>query len=396
MSDPLALIPYALAASGGRIDGTPASELVTAGLTLLRRAPALPRAMAGRRAAILLPPGGALVTALAASDGRGAVLLSTLSPPLEIADALADADVGVVFTVASLADRIAPSVVRVLLDDAPRSARVLVGEQATDVSLFGETPLPLVGDPDVDGRDEEALIVYTAAMAGRSLGAILTHRNLLANARGVIIAGALTAEDRTLAMLPFAHLFGTTVAALAPLLAGGHVRALPRFHPLRAVELVERDGITVLVGVPSLYAAMLSALERRGARLTAPALRLCICGGAPLTIELQERWAEATGVELRQGYGLTEAAPVCLFNRVGLPNHRGTLGVPFPGVEVTVRHPEHGGTLPPKVEGEICVRGDNVSPGYLRGAAFGLVRRDGWLHTGDRGVLNSDGTITFR
>jgi long-chain acyl-CoA synthetase len=125
-----------------------------------------------------------------------------------------------------------------------------------------------------------------------------------------------------------------------------------------------------------------------------------------LSRELQDRWADVTGVELRQGYGLTEAAPVCLFNRVDRPNARGTLGVSFPGVDVAIMPPaDHSrldspadagpaATLPDGTRGEICVRGENVSPGYL-GGTVGLPRRGEWLCTGDEGLRNADGTITF-
>src|SRR5690606_12076744 len=95
-----------------------------------------------------------------------------------------------------------------------------------------------------------------------------------------------------------------------------------------------------------IFKALLALMERRGAPAPMPALRLAICGGAELGIDVQERWEEATGVELRQGYGLTEASPVCLFNSVDRPNQRGTLGVPFPGVDVSVRDPDSGSTLP--------------------------------------------------
>jgi long-chain acyl-CoA synthetase len=110
---------------------------------------------------------------------------------------------------------------------------------------------------------------------------------------------------------------------------------------------------------------------------------------------LQDRWFELTGVELRQGYGLTEAAPACLFNVPHYPNRRGSLGIPFPGVAVTIRHPETGAPLPPGDEGEICVRGDNVFRGYLGGGAAGLRVRDGWLHTGDLGRERTDRSFEF-
>jgi long-chain acyl-CoA synthetase len=120
---------------------------------------------------------------------------------------------------------------------------------------------------------------------------------------------------------------------------------------------------------------------------------------------LQERWFDATGIELRQGYGLTEAGPVCLYNRFDRPNARGTLGVPFPNVEVELRGPvvyDESGTpfecAPGATHGdalEICVRGDNVFLGYVSGGEHGLPICDGWLHTGDLGRRAPGGQIAF-
>jgi long-chain acyl-CoA synthetase len=409
VSDPLALFPLALAAGGGRIgavnDDTPfdAQQLVAAGLTLLQRSAPLVRALSGRRSAILLPTVPAYLTALAASEGRGAVLVNPLAAPREIAFQCADANVGAVFTSIALASRVPAGLPTILLDDAPRTARIVTPDRTQDVDLGSHFGLSIAGESDVRGRDEEAVVVYTSAMAGTPLGAVLTHANLLANARSTMEAAAYGDSNDVLALLPFAHLFGLTVAGAAPLLAGGRVRTMERFNPVRAAELLA-EGITEVVGVPAVFHAMLAAIERRGLDLRDSALRVCICGGAVLPIELQDRWADVTGVELRQGYGLTEAAPVCLFNRVDRPNVRGTLGVPFPGVDVAIMPPaaypamQRNVGLPTPLRdgerGEICVRGENVSAGYLHDAV-GLPRRGEWLCTGDEGLRNADGTIRF-
>jgi long-chain acyl-CoA synthetase len=395
MSDPLAVLPLALAAGGGTVDAYEAGQLVSAGVTLLQRSAPLVRALAGRRAAILLPTSPQFLVALGAAEGRGAVLVNPLAAPTEIAYQLADANVGAVFTVSPLAARVPGNVVRVLLDDAPRQARVLSNGDARDVDLGSHFGLRLEGESDAEGRDEEAAIVYTSAMAGRPLGAILTHRNLLANARSTLEAAEQTPLDHVLAVLPFSHLFGLTVTLSAPLLRGARVTTVARFNPITTLEALETHGITEIVGVPGVFAALLGALERAGRRLPSGALRLCICGGAALPVELQDRWFDATGTELRQGYGLTEGGPVCLFNHVRLPNRRGTLGVPFPGVEVSIRDPDTSAPVSPRAEGEICVRGANVFAGYVGGSQDGLPVRDGWLHTGDRGRANDDGTVTF-
>jgi long-chain acyl-CoA synthetase len=414
VSNPLALLPLALAAGGGRIgtagtdpsDFFEAQQLVAAGLTLLQRSAPLVRALSGRRSAILLPTSPAFLTALSASEGRGAVLVNPLAAPAEIAFQIRDANVGAVFTTSALAPRLPADVAMVLLDDAPRMARVVVAGAMREVDLGSHHGLSLEGERDAEGRDEEAAIVYTSAMRGTPLGAVLTHRNLLANARSTVEALAVVPDDHVLALLPFAHLFGLTVTGSAPLLVGARVSTMERFHPVRAAELLGTDGITTVVGVPAVFHSLLGAIERRGIDLRASPLRLIVCGGAPLPIALQERWAEVTGVEMRQGYGLTEASPVSLFNRVDRPNVRGSLGVPFPGVDVAILPPTDYGSatdgpdarvapLRDDEAGEIAVRGASVFRGYLRAGAAGLPRRGDWLMTGDRGVRSGDGSIRF-
>ena len=394
MSDPLALLPLAIAAGAGRVDGFEAQQLVAAGLTLLQRSAPLVRALAGKRSAILLPTSPGFLVALAASDGRGAVLINQFAAPAEIAFQMRDADVGAVFTDSTLAARLPEDIVTVIMDDAPRTARVIAKGTSHHIDLGSHLGISLEGDTATPGRDEEAAIVYTSAMAGTPLGAILTHRNLIANARATVEAAGNDSQDHVLTLLPLAHLFGLTVAFAAPLLAGGRATTVARFAPARVLELMQRD-ITEVVAVPAVFHALLVGMGRSSG-WRSDSLRLCICGGAVLSVSLQERWFDATGVELRQGYGLTEGGPVCLFNRTTLPNRRGTLGVPFPGVEVSIRGLATDGALERGDEGEICVRGDNVSPGYVGHGDGGLAQRDGWLRTGDLGVANPDDTVTFR
>jgi long-chain acyl-CoA synthetase len=358
-----------------------------------------------RRAAILLPTSPAFLTALAAAEGRGAVLINPLAAPAEVEHQIADANVGAVFTSSELAGRVPPTVARVLLDDSPRAARVLVNGTSRDVDLGSHYGLTLEGDADAPGPPEEAAVVYTSALAGTPLGARLTHGNLLSNARATVDAGAMTGDDHALAVLPYAHLFGFVVSGAAPLLAGGRVTTVARFNPARALEHLETARISVLVAVPSVFAGLVALMSRRESPARLAHLRLCICGGAPLAVELQDRWHDFTGVELRQGYGLTEAGPVCLFNRVDLPNRRGTLGVPFPGVRVSVRETDGAAAVADGVDGEVCVAGPNVFAGYVSSGpaadasspwSGGLRRTGEWLRTGDRGARNADGTFTFR
>jgi len=405
VSDPLGLLPIAIAAGGGHVDGLEAQQLVAAGLTLLQRSAPLVRALSGRRSAILLPTSPAFLTALAASEGRGAVLINPLASRAEAAYQIADANAGAVFTIAELADRTPSHLPRVLLNGVPGSASVIANGVTREIDLGSHRGLTIEGDVDAPASGEEAAIVYTSALAGIPLGAILTHANLLSNAKATVQAAQIDDHAHALAVLPFSHLFGLVVSGVAPLLAGGRVTTMARFNPARVIELLETRDVSLLVAVPSVFASIAALVDRRGARLAASQLSVCICGGAPLPVELQHRWFDRTGVELRQGYGLTEAGPVCLFNRVDAPNQRGTLGVPFPGVNVTIRAEGADVELEHGQPGEICVAGPNVFAGYVNAAshhateeapwAAGL-RRDGdWLRTGDQGRRNPDGTVSF-
>ena len=412
MSNPLALLPLALASGGGHVavagaapgDDFETQQLVAAGLTLLQRSAPLVRALSGRRSALLLPTSPAFITALAASDGRGAVLINPLAAPAEIAFQCADANVGAIFTTGAFAARLPPGLATVFLDEAPHRARFVADGRTKEVDLGSHHGLSLEGERDAPGRDEEAVVVYTSAMRGTPLGAVLTHGNLLANARSTIHALADTADEHVLALLPFAHLFGLTVTASAPLLVGGRVTTMERFSPVKAAELLA-GGVTQVVGVPAVFHVLLSAISRRGVRLRDSALRLCVCGGAALPIDLQDRWADVTGVELREGYGLTEAGPVCLFNRADRPNVRGAMGTALPSVDVGIFPPARYGDNDGEAEhlasplddgaaGEICIRGTNVFRGYV-GGHRGLPRRGEWLCTGDEGVRDANGSVRF-
>ncbi|MDQ8154089.1 MAG: hypothetical protein P3B98_05430, partial [Gemmatimonadota bacterium] len=216
MPNPLALVPVALAAGGGRIDGIPAPALVASGFTLLQRSASLVRALAGRRSGILLPPSAAVLAALAASDGHGAVLLAPDAAAKELARAIADADVGAIFTCAAFAGALPQDVPAiVLLDDAPRRARVLARGVETVVDLGTHFGLDLEGEED-DGSDEECVIVPDASTPR---GAMFTHRNLLALARGAVDATSLLPGDRVLWASSPAALGPFALACAGPLLA---------------------------------------------------------------------------------------------------------------------------------------------------------------------------------
>lgn len=220
MSDPLALFPLALAAAGGRIDGRDTAALVAAGLTLLQRSAPLVRALSGRRAAILVPPGPAVLVALAASDGRGALWLDAACDTPEIARQLQVANVGALFSLAALADRLPAGTPVVWLDDAPRAARVEVGDRPRTVDLGSHFGLALEGDREAAGRDEECLV----HLAPGSTDLVpWTHRELLSRARQGIRDRQLTPVHETRWLAPSTGVDALLADCLTPLLIGGRV-----------------------------------------------------------------------------------------------------------------------------------------------------------------------------
>lgn len=284
MSDPLALVPFAAAAGGGHVHGVPIAAAVSAGVTLLQRSAPLVRQLAGRRSAILLPPGPELVVALAASDGRGAVLLDPRSQAQPIAQILAQGNVGAVFTTTTLVHRLPDNVVTVLLDDAPRSATVIApGErQGTRVDLGSHHGLSLEGLRDAEGAEEEVLCVVANGLHAWS------HRVVLQQARRLTAAMSLTPLDVVVTALPHAHVVTHTTVALAALAKGGHWRgAMPDAE----------HNLTVLVGTAPVFATLLRA-EARGAQQLKH-LRSAWYVGAPPESAVVQRFEAETRVMLQ-------------------------------------------------------------------------------------------------
>jgi len=317
--------------------------------------------------------------------GASAVMLNPQYSPREVGEYVADAHGRGVVTIEAL-EHLVPAGVPTLLID-PHDASADGG--------WSRAPGPAHDDPSpLPHGDREAVVIYTAATGGWARGARLTHRSLGANLRGVLEGMRLTAEDCVLGLLPYGHAFGLTVTLNAPLAAGARMVPMDRFHPLRVLDLIEDHCATVLCGVPAMFVALVAAAEKRGVPRHSP--RIAICGGAPLNAEVSRRWEEAFGLPLREGYGLTEASPVCTFNRVDRPNRPGTMGTAFPGVTVTVRD-ARGGMAATGETGEICVEGANLFAGYI-----GDDGRDGerwWgdaFRTGDLGCMEPDGAVRFR
>lgn len=338
----------------------------------------------GGRLGVLLPNVPAFPTAFYGTlrAGGSAVMLNPLLSARETTEYLGDARARGVVTVEAL-EHLVPAGIPTLCIDAAD------GAVETDFQ-----PLPFQSEDGGRGPEREAAVIYTSAMDGWARGARLTHRNLAANLHGVIEAMQLSPDDCVLGLLPWVHAFGLTATLTAPLSCGARVVPVERFHPGRALAALEESGATVVCGVPAMYVALVSAAEKHG--VPKHRLRVAICGGAPLGQEVARRFEETFGVPLREGYGITECAPVCLFNRVDRPNRPGTLGYPFPGVDVSIRDPR-GEPLAAGETGEICVEGANVFAGYVGDEGRDPAQFwDDAFRTGDLGSADADGAVRFR
>jgi long-chain acyl-CoA synthetase len=245
------------------------------------------------------------------------------------------------------------------------------------------------GEVAARGPDDTAVLVYTSGTTGKPKGAELTHFQLYMNCT---VAGGLfgaRSDDVILAVLPFFHVFGLSSVVNVFVRYGGCLSISPRFQPGAVLDAIEADGCTVIGGVPTMLHA-LAQQDVSGRDLSA--LRVAVSGGASLPEDVMRTFEEKFGIEVLEGYGMTETASSCTFNR---PGDRKVLsiGKPLWGVRMRVADPA-GRPLPPGREhvGEILIRGHNVMKGYLgRPEATAETLRDGWLHSGDLGFVDEDG-----
>lgn len=264
MLDPFSLVPMAAAAHGGRVDDFDTRQLAAAGVTLLQRSAPLVRALSGKRSAILLPASPQSLVALAASDGRAAVLIDPRVERAEIARRLRDANVGAVFTNVALAEGLPHELPRVLLDDAPRTAKVIAAGASRDVDLGSHHGLSVEGESDAPGSDEDVALVYSP-VAPSFTPTMLTHREVLAAARASAAAARIANDDQVLAPRTVASLPELAVGLIGPLLAGARVMTMPVFNVPRVVEMVLSGDVTRVVADAGMHRELVAELERRGA-----------------------------------------------------------------------------------------------------------------------------------
>jgi len=241
--------------------------------------------------------------------------------------------------------------------------------------------------------DNVACLLYTGGTTGVSKGAMLTHRNLVANALQVAswMPELIEGQERTLSVLPFFHSFGLTVCQNLSLLKGATLVLAPRFELNLIFKLIDKMRPTLFPGVPTLYVALINSPDINKHDLSS--IKACISGAAPLPVEVQTKFEELSGARLVEGYGLTESTPVTHCNPVFGKGKEGSIGLPLPNTLAKIADVENPDQeASPEESGELAVKGPQVMKGYYnRPDETEQTLRHGWLHTGDIAKMDEEG-----
>ncbi len=384
------------------LDGSqhPRGRLLAAALSLSR---ILREQVPERRVGIVLPSGaGGVIANLAVLfAGKIPVNLNFTAGEAALRASIRKAEIGTSITAGAMRGK---------LKDFPWPANVLLLDELKAQIRRGAVKwfllsriLPagvlrlLAGIPR-DGDRREAFLLFTSGSSGEPKGVALTHRNLLANTRqfGDMLDPA--SADVIFGALPFFHSFGSTVCLLYPVIEGMRIVTYP--NPLEAAKcaaLIERHGATLVLATPTFLRGYLKRATPEQFR----SVKLLVTGAEKLPNELSEVFAERFGIEVMQGYGLTETSPVASFNlpnRVAdasqATNRRGSSGKLVAGLAAQIRHPETDAPLSLHEKGMLWFKGPNVFDGYLDDPARTAdVIRDGWFRTGDLARFDEDGFL---
>jgi long-chain acyl-CoA synthetase len=275
------------------------------------------------------------------------------------------------------------------------TAVYVVGEAGSagtpfEALLAGDAPGPQLA---LRGPADPAVIIYTSGTTGTPKGAVLSHIGLYMNAD---IPGRLfefSDDDVALVTLPLFHVFALSSILNTCVLLGGTMTLVPRFDPVAVLETMQRDRVTVFMGVPTMYIALLQAVDSASFDLSS--LRVAVSGGAPIPAEVIDSFESRFGVPILEGYGLSESSSTATFNISESERKVYSVGKPIWGTSVQIWD-EDSRPLPPGAEhvGEVVLRGMNIMIGYHNNPeATAKAFAGGWFHTGDLGYLDEDGFL---
>jgi long-chain acyl-CoA synthetase len=348
--------------------------------TLLERAGIEP----GDRVGLMLPNTPAFAIAFYGIMYRGAVAvpMNPLLKAREVSFYLSNSGAKALFGSPAFADEATAGAAEV-------GAQCWLVDDAGLTKLIADLP---EHGPVERGDDDVAVILHTSGTTGKPKGAMLTHGNLSQNCevsvRTLVETGP---DDVIMGCLPLFHVFGLTCGLNGSVLAGAMMTLIPRFDPRKALEVIERDHVTVFEGVPTMYSALLSVADQAAPGAT-ESLRICVSGGAALPVQVLTDFEKAFGCAVLEGYGLSESSPAAAFNHPHRTRKAGSIGTPIEGVDMRVVDLD-GVEVPQGEAGQIQIRGHNVMKGYwnLPEATKETITADGWLNTGDVGRVDEDG-----
>lgn len=316
------------------------------------------------------------------------------SAPTELAYLLADSGARVVITDPAHLGRL-----RELTRDRDDVLILVTGDEepGADTRSYEQWA---TGEPTAPPRDDLRLddvawMLYTSGTTGRPKGVLLTQRGCLwvVAACWAPIAG-LSGRDQVLSPLPLFHSYALDLCVLGVFATGATERILPRFSTGRVLDLLAEQPFTVLPGVPTMFQYLVHAARERP--VAAGSLRLCVSAGAIMPAALNAEFEEVFGVQLLEGYGITETSTMVTMNWPVGGRVLGSCGLPVPGVGVRLVDPATGEDVPAGAEGELWVSGPNVMRGYHnRADATAEVLRHGWYRTGDLGHRDPNGFLTI-
>jgi long-chain acyl-CoA synthetase len=278
-----------------------------------------------------------------------------------------------------------------LITADPAAASPISGAETLGSALAGQSP---VFEPVLAAETDAAVILYTSGTTGQAKGAELSHSNLLLNALTCNrLFQSRPAGDTHLAVLPLFHSFGSSVNMNAGFATAATLVLLPRFDARAAVQLLEQESITFFAGVPTMYWGLLNALtDGVDVQRIAGNLRIAVSGGSSLPVEIIREVRERFGVQILEGYGLSETSPVATFSDPDSEPRPGSIGIPIWGVEVKLIDASWRTIEAADEIGEIAIRGHNIMRGYYnRPEATAEVMKDGWFRSGDLARRDKDG-----
>ncbi|MGO9139539.1 MAG: AMP-binding protein [Syntrophales bacterium] len=344
----------------------------------------------GDKVAIMLPNCPEFVISYFAVQKIGgvAVTVSILSTSYELRHLLGNSDTQCLITETPLAKRYEE-----IREYIPLCKHIIITSGLDTASQFREIieKGPFTLDmPDIV-NDDPAVMIYAAGLTGRPLGAVLTHGNLLSQSDLLWSVYNATEKYRGLAVIPLFHAFGAVANMLAAIRIGASIVLLDRITMDAIFSTIEKEKVTYIAAVPRLFLGMIMYNDAEKHDISS--VDFCITGGSTMPPEFIPVFEQKFNVALREGYGLTEASPVCSVGRLDMAHKPGSIGTVIPGVEAKAVDSQ-GNEVPRGEIGELVIRGVNVMKGYYKNdEATAQVIRNGWLYTSDLAKIDEDGYI---